>query len=191
MQLEADPVVPFSRERVFRAYRDHLPALVSYLPHVRSVHVESREEEGALVHLVNIWRAAGPIPEPIAKLLGEDILGWHDHATWDGSRWVCTWRIRSHALPEAVRCEGENRFVAIDAMRCRVQITGTLDIDLRRVTRLPERIAAPLARRIERYIVRQVAQNFLGVAEAVGRFLRAEPPSGSEEAPTDPGAPLL
>ena len=192
MQLEADPIVAHPRARVFVAYRDHLPELTRFLPEVHSVRVVSRREEGHVVKLVNEWRAHGPIPEPVARLLGDSLLRWHDEARWDEERWLCTWHIRSEAFPEAIRCEGENRFVALSGERTRVQIVGELDIDLRRMAALPKALAAPLAQRIEHYIVRQVTQNFLGVAEAVDRFLGASGErTPSEEAPTDPGAAPL
>ena len=46
MRLDVSVDNPFSREKVFKAYRADLPKLVPYLENVRAITVTSRSREG-------------------------------------------------------------------------------------------------------------------------------------------------
>ena len=84
MRIEADAVIPFSRETVFRAYRDEILGFVDYLPNVRQIEVLERDDHEDSVKLVNRWHAGGEIPAPISKMLGSSTLSWRER-TLSGS----------------------------------------------------------------------------------------------------------
>ena len=65
MRIEADVVIPFPREAVFRAYRDELPQIAAFIPNVRSIEVRARSEEGSIVTLHNVWHGGGDIPAAV------------------------------------------------------------------------------------------------------------------------------
>ncbi|MEM9069625.1 MAG: hypothetical protein AAGE52_14020 [Myxococcota bacterium] len=173
MKIEADAVIEQPRDVVFRAYRDGLPALVENLPRVKRVEVESRKERGLVVELVNVWYGAGKIPALAEKIL-PPVLSWHDYAKWDETGWTCNWHLESHAFPEAVICEGANRFVSLDRGRTRVEIAGEIRIDLSKVKLVPELVAAPVAAAVERFLVRQITPNLLTVSDAIEDYLEGE-----------------
>ena len=59
MRIEADSVLPFSRDAVFKAYRDDLPKVVEFLPNVREIECKKREEAGPVTTLFNVWHGGG------------------------------------------------------------------------------------------------------------------------------------
>lgn len=170
MRIEADAVIDHSREVVFRAYRDQMPMLVERLPKIKQLEVESREQiSHSEVKLVNIWYGSAKIPA-IAENVLPPVLSWHDFAEWDERSWSAKWRLESHAFPEAIRCQGHNRFFDLGG-RTRVEIDGELQIDLSRVRLVPELVASSVARAVERFIVRQITPNLISMSEALSDHL--------------------
>jgi hypothetical protein len=171
MKIESDAILTHPRDQVFRAYRDDLPKLVSHLPNVNAIDVESRSEDGPVVQLVNVWSAGGDIPAPVRKILGTNMLSWHDHARWDESTWTCSWVIETHSFREAVECRGENRFVELDPGRTRLEIKGELRIDLKRVRGVPSMLAGSIGRTVEQFLVKQITANLSDVSDGLGEYL--------------------
>ena len=58
MQLSVQSIIPFPIENVYKAMRDHLPELATYLPNIDSIEVKERKLEGDVLHLVNQWNPA-------------------------------------------------------------------------------------------------------------------------------------
>jgi len=172
MRIEADAVIDFPRDAVFRAYRDELPAIVEGLPRVKEIVVEKRTEDGPLTQITNLWKGSARVPASAEKVL-PSMVSWHDHARWDERVHQCEWRIESHVFPEAVRCEGRNDFVAIGE-RTRVEIRGEIRIDLSKVRVVPDLVASPIASAVERFLVRQITPNLLAVGEALSEHLAQE-----------------
>lgn len=169
MRIEADAVIDHPRPRVYRAYRDEMPRLVGALPRIKKIEVESRTDAPPIVELVNVWYGAAKIPSVAEKIL-PPVLSWHDYARWNEDEWICHWRLRSHAFPEAVQCTGTNRFYE-QAGGTRVEIEGEIKIDLSRVPMVPELIATPVSNTVERFFVRQITPNLLTVSDALADFL--------------------
>lgn len=172
MRIESDSVIKFPLELTYRTYRDQLPECVRYLPNVRSIRVEERHEEDGVIRLVNVWEGGGDIPKPIRPLVSEDMLSWHDYATWRESDWMCEWDIKTHAFAEAVRCSGTNRFIEIDEGRTRLEIRGDLSIDLKKVKGVPSFMAGSLGRTVEQFLVKQITMNLTSVSEGLSTYLR-------------------
>ncbi len=171
MRVEADAIVPFPRLRTFLAYRDEMPAFVRFLPNVKRIVVEERDETPDEVRLRNVWHGGGEVPAAFRAFISEDVLSWTDHARWREGDWLCTWRLETHALREAVRCEGTTRFVELSGDRTRVEIRGELAIDLARVPGIPSFLAGSLGRKVEQFLVKQITPNLTGVTDALTRHL--------------------
>jgi hypothetical protein len=169
MRIEADAVIDFPRERVFRAYRDELPAIVEGLPRIKEIVVEHREDDGPITEITNLWKGSARVPASAEKVL-PPMVSWHDRARWDERDFTCHWSIESHVFPEAVSCKGENRFVDLGD-RTRVEIRGEIRIDLARVKVVPDLVASPIASAVERFLVRQITPNLLAVGEALSDHL--------------------
>ncbi len=174
MRVEADAVVPFSRERTFLAYRDEMPEFVRFLPNVKRIDVEARAETPGEVSLRNVWHGGGEVPAAFRAVVSEDVLSWTDHARWRAAEWLCEWRLETHALSEAVRCDGTTRFVELSGDRTRVEIRGELAIDLGRVRGVPSFLAGSLGRKVEQFLVKQITPNLTGVTDALTRHLQGE-----------------
>lgn len=174
MRIEADSVLPFPRERVYRAYRDELPDFTEYLPNVRSIEIKSREELGGTVKLLNVWHGGGEIPVTVRKFLDESVLSWDDHATWDSAAWTCEWKIRTHAFTEAVSCGGKNTFVELSGDRTRLEIHGDISIDVKKIKGVPSFLAGSVGKTVEGFLVKQITANLTSVSDALTKYLQTK-----------------
>jgi hypothetical protein len=173
VRIEADSVLPFPRERVYRAYRDELPQFTSYLPNVRTIDVLSREEQGATTKLHNVWHGGGDIPGPLVKLLGDSKLSWDDYATWHHDEWTVEWKIRTSVFTEAVTCGGKNTFIDLGPDRTRLEIQGDISIDVKKVKGVPSFLAGSIGKTAENFLVKQITANLTSVSDALTRYLQA------------------
>ena len=171
MRIESDSVIKYPLELTYRTYRDELPEFVDYLPNVRAIRVESRDETEGVVALVNVWEGGGDIPAAVRTLLREDMLTWTDYATWKEAEHLCEWNIKTHAFEEAVRCSGTNRFIAIDEGRTRMELRGDLSIDLKKVRGVPSFLAGSLGRTVEQFLVKQITTNLTSVSAGLSSYL--------------------
>ncbi|MBI4704202.1 MAG: hypothetical protein HY744_24090 [Deltaproteobacteria bacterium] len=182
MKIEADAEVPFARALVYATYRDRLPDLVPFLPNVRRIDVRERHEEPGLVRLVNVWDGAGEIPAVARAFLSEKMLCWTDRAEWSEAQWSCAWRIETHAFTEAIRCQGTNRFIELDAARCGVEIRGELEVDLRQVPGVPRLLAGSLGPVVAQFLVRHITPNLVQVSRGVARYLEQQAQGAGRQA---------
>ena len=173
MDLRADSRIAFPRAVVFRAYRDDLPKLVPYLPNVRSIDVKSRDEQGSIVKLVNLWHGGGEIPRAAQAVLSEKMLSWTDHATWNEDDFTCAWRMETHAFTEAVRCEGTNRFLEDGAGATRLEIRGVLSIDGKAIRGVPGFLAGKVAHTIEDFLAKRIEPNLAEMGAGLARYLES------------------
>lgn len=173
MKFDADSVVPFPRDVVFRAYRDELHRALPYMPNVRAIEVRSQEElEPGVWRFMRVWTAGGDIPAPLRGFLPEGVLRWDDDALWSEKSWTSEWDIRTHLFTEAIRCSGRTLIVEIGADRTRVEMHGDLQLDYKKIANLPELVAMPLVRTTESYLTRQITANLASTADAITRYLR-------------------
>lgn len=170
MRIHSSSVVNHPRERVFEAYRDQLPDIAAYIPDIKQIVVESRED-GAKVKLHNVWIASREVPSFARGIIKPDMLRWDDFAEWDQADWACAWRLRTRAFTESVRCSGTNRFEAIGSTKTRVVLSGDLDIDVKSIPGVPRLLAGRLKPQVEKFIVSLITPNLEKVNESLGRFL--------------------
>jgi hypothetical protein len=173
VKFDADSVLPFPQDVVFRAYRDQLQLAVPYMPNHVSIEVRSEQEvEPGVRRYFKVWTAAGEIPASLRAFLSEGVLRWDDVAVWSEKTWASEWEIRTHLFPEAVQCSGRTLLIALGPERTRVEMHGALSIDHRKIASVPDLVARPLIRTAEAYLTRQVTANLASTADAITRFLR-------------------
>jgi hypothetical protein len=174
MDLSADARIPFPRETVFAAYRDDVVKLVPFLTNVQAIVVKSRIDEGPVVKFVNEWRGGGEIPAAIRTFLSESMLSWTDHATWNAQSLSCDWRIETHALSDAVRAVGHNRFLDDGAGRTLLEIRGSFDVDAKKIRGVPRFLAGTVGRTVEQFMVGRIQSNLVETAKGLTKYLEAK-----------------
>ena len=182
MHLEADAVIPYSREIVFRTYRDELTTLVEFLPNVREIHRISAEgspaadgsETNAMTHE---WLGGGEVPVAIQRIIDDSVFRWVERVIWDESRFVAKWEIQTEALKGAFRCVGRHTFVELEEST-RLETSGEMHLDLATLAggrvALPGFVADGLGRALQQLVARQIGTNLLNVSDALTRYLAAQ-----------------
>ena len=171
MRIEADSVLPYSREAVFKAYRDDLPKVVEFLPNVRAIDVKSRREEGSITKLLNVWHGGGDIPAAARAFLDEKALTWDDEASWDESTHECEWTIHTHAFREAVASSGRTRLIELGPDKTRIELRGEFSIDLKKIRGIPSFLAGSVGKAVEGFLSKQITANLTSTTDALSRYL--------------------
>lgn len=177
MKLEADAPIAFPQEVVFTAYRDRLPELVPYLPNVRSITVESRNEavggDASRTDLVNVWHANAEIPKVLQGIVKPEALAWVDRASWNHASLSCDWNIETRVFTDNVRCSGKTT-CRKDGDGTILEIRADLSVDLSALPGVPRIIGSKVAPAVERFVVGLIRPNLLSVAEGLERFLKSQ-----------------
>jgi hypothetical protein len=171
MDLRADARIPFPREIVFTVYRDDIVKVVPYMTNVRSIEIRSRKEDGSRVEFVNEWKGGGEIPAAARAVLSEAMLSWTDYATWNRDALVCDWRIETHAMTEALKCSGQNRFVEDGPGATRLEIRGTFTVDASKIKGIPRLLAGAVGRTVEEFMVSRIQSNLVETAKSLTKYL--------------------
>ena len=170
MQISFDAELPFPRDLVFRTYRDRLVDLVPYLPNVRSIEVQSRQEESGCLHCVNVWHGGGEIPALARAILSEEMLSWTEDNIWDEAAFTLTWRIKTHGFAAAVTCAGQNHFVAVDGTTV-VENRGQLVIEPDQLEGILPVLRHQVAGIVEDFLGQRVEPNLHQMSEGVRQYL--------------------
>lgn len=175
MKLEADARIAFPRQTVYAAYRDRLPEMVPFLPDIRAIRVESRDEypDAGRVELVNVWEASADIPKILSPFVKPDMLAWVDRATWEAATWSCDWRIEPRVFTQNVQCWGRNTYRE-DGEGTVLEIRGQLEVDPSGIPGVPKMLAGKVAPSVEKFVVNLIRPNLISVAEGLERFLNSE-----------------
>jgi hypothetical protein len=174
MKVEADARLGFSRDLVFRTYRDRLTEMLPYLPNIQRIVEESRSEEGATTRIVNRWSGAGDdVPKLARSVVKPEMLVWLDHAEWNEADWTCRWRIEHLTFAKQIDCSGINHFRETPE-GCVVEIRGNLSFDAKSVPGIPRLMASTVAPVVEGFIVQAIRPNLVKTADGVEAFLRAQ-----------------
>ena len=171
MELHADARIPYPRDAVFAAYRDHLAELLPHLPNVRRIEVKSREEKGPIVQLVNEWHGGGEIPAAVRAVLGDSMLTWVDHATWDSGAVQCDWRTETRAFGDALQCEGHNEFLEDGPGRTHLRVRGKIEVDAKRLRGVPGFLAGTVGRTLEEFLGGRIQANLVETAKGLTKYL--------------------
>lgn len=171
MQIAVTARIPFPRSLVFETYRDRLTDLVPYMPNIRGAQVRRRElqEDNRLV-CINEWQGGGDIPAAARAILDESMLAWTEYATWDTAHFTSDWEIQTHAYTEAVRCLGQNRFLA-DGNDTIVESRGDLSIDSGKIAGVPHFVASMISGIVEDLLRKKIGPNLLQMSDGVRLYL--------------------
>ena len=171
MKFSVQVEIPYERELVFDTYRDQIENLVPYMANVEKIDVQSREVDGDVVRLFNVWKGvSSDIPAPLRPILSPDALAWHDRAVWDRSRFRCDWEITLPALPDAVTAKGFSTYQT-DGGVTLVAISGEFVIHPEKVPGVPTFVAKRLAPTLEKFVVGLLQPNLKKTTEAVESYL--------------------
>ncbi len=174
MRIEADTIVPFPRDVVFRAYRDELPNVAAFLPNVRSIEVKERTEEGDVVKLHNVWHGGGDIPAALRSIVDEKVMKWDDFATWNAAELAGSWSIRTHAFTEAVSCSGTTKMLGVGDSKCRVELIGEFNIDAKKLSGIPSFMAGSIGKAVESFLAKQITANLASTTEGLSKYLASK-----------------
>jgi len=173
MRFESRQIIPFPLEDVFRLIRDRLQELVPYLPNVKKIDTESRQQVGnGQIRLVNRWHGKGEIPKVAQKLVQPEKLAWLDTAVWDENDRTCRWEISPMFFRDNVSCKGANFYRAEGPDRTCMEITGEILIRTKGIPGVPRLLENKISEQIEKFIVKLLTPNLGSLAEGVTRYLQ-------------------
>jgi hypothetical protein len=174
MKFTIKDTIPFPRELVFSTQRDRLPELASYLNDIRSITVNERNDEGAVVRFVNEWQAGGTdIPAIARSFIKPEMLRWLDHAVWNSDDWSCNWRIELGFLPDAIEAKGLNHWKD-RGNETLVVIDGEINVNARKIPGVPGLMAGTIGPAIEKFVVGLIEPNLKKTCQGVSRFLQEQ-----------------
>ena len=174
-EINIKDVVKADRATVFTTFRDDLVALLPHLPDIKDIEVKEREEEGAVVKVVNFWKAdAAEIPRLAQAFVKPEMLEWTDYATWDGEKWTCSWNMEVGFLSEAVTCKGTTTYAEKGEDQTEVTIKGELTVDARKIPGVPRLGAGKIGDVIEGFVVRLITPNLTQVNRGLESYLKSK-----------------
>lgn len=174
MRIHSESLIRHSREDVFLAYRDHLPEVVPYIPDIKEIIVNSRQETEGGVKLHNIWVAEREVPAFARTFIKPEMLRWDDFAEWKTGEYRCYWTLKVRVMTDAVTCSGTNTITSVDAGTTKVVLDGDLAINLKQIPGVPSLLAGRIAPQVESFIVSLITPNLEGVNKALGSYLDAK-----------------
>ncbi len=170
MKIHSISMIHHPREAVFRAYRDRLSEIAAYIPDVREIAVQNRQEADGIVSLHNVWKAQREVPTALKVVLKPEALEWDDYARWDEAAFICDWEIKTRVFRDKVTCKGRNTFT-VEGSRTKVHLSGDLEIDMAKVPGVPRLLARRLGPQVEKFIVSLITPNLEQVNKSLERFL--------------------
>ena len=171
MRIHSESLIRHPQEKVYGAYRDRLPEIAAYIPDVKEIRVESREDRDGEVTLHNVWIADREVPVYARAFLKPEMLQWDDYAEWKDAESRVYWTLKLRVFTDQVTCGGTNTFTKVDDESTKVCLEGDLDIDVRNIPGVPRLLAGSLKPKIEKFIVSLITPNLKRVNESLQQFL--------------------
>lgn len=174
-KIDIKDQIPFSRERVYETFRDHLAELLPFLPTVQDIKVESYERvDDNTVKIVNIWKAAQEeIPTVAQPFIKPEMLMWTDRATWEDGKFECHWDMEVGFLKEAISCSGTTRYIE-KGDKTEIHIAGDLQVDARKIPGVPRLVAGRVGSAVEGFVVRMITPNLKEVNRGAESYLKKQ-----------------
>jgi hypothetical protein len=175
VQIHATSIIQHPRARVYRAYRDELPAIAPFMSNIREIKVLERVDRPGGVRLHNEWWGKAEVPKVVQGLVKPEMVKWDDFADWDDAAWCCSWSIKIRFFTDNMKCGGTNRFEEVGPNTTRVVLSGNLDVHLKDIPGVPRLLAGGLAPQVEKFIVALIRPNLEQTNASLGRYLDANP----------------
>lgn len=175
MRIYSESVIRHPLDLVYATYRDSLPEVAAYIPDVKQIIMEEREESEGVVTLHNVWYGEREIPRVIRRVLKPEMLQWDDYAEWIEADHLCNWSLKTRVFTDEVTCSGTNTFTAVEGgSATRLLLSGNLEIDLKNVPGVPRILAGKLKPQIEKFIVKLIQPNLEQVNRSLEQYLNAQ-----------------
>jgi hypothetical protein len=170
VKIHSISTIAFPLTQVYETYRDRLPEIAAFMPDIKTIEVKSRVDgaNGPKVH--NVWTASTEIPAIARRVIKPSMMQWDDHADWNDGQTYVDWRLVIPAFANQVRCSGRNSF-SNAGKATRVELTGTLDIDIRSIPGVPRLLARKIKPQVEAFIGRLIQPNLETVNVSLEKFL--------------------
>ena len=167
MLISADTHIPFPRPLVYSTYRDKLIELIPFMPNIRQITIQSREEGDRSITFVNEWHGGGDIPTAARAFLNESMLSWTERAVWQEDAYTTDWRIETHAFTAAVNCGGKNQFLE-DGSGTLIRSRGELTIDAAKLKDVPSFLAGMVSGLVEDFLSKKIGPNLVQMGDGYG-----------------------
>lgn len=171
MRIESESLIRHPQPVVYRAYRDRLPEIAAYIPDVKEIRVEKREEQDDGVKIHNVWIADRDVPVFAKAFLKPEMLQWDDFADWKDGESRVYWTLKLRVFTDSVTCGGTNSFIEAGDGKTKVRLEGDLDIDVKNIPGVPKLLAGGIKPKIEKFIVSLITPNLKRVNESLQQFL--------------------
>ncbi|MCB9597320.1 MAG: hypothetical protein H6719_31635 [Sandaracinaceae bacterium] len=171
MRIQSESLIRHPQEKVYAAYRDRLSEIAAYIPDVKEIRVEKRQEHDAGVTIHNIWIADREVPVFARAFIKPEMLQWDDFAEWKDGEGRVYWTLKLRVFTDSVTCSGTNTFAAAGDGKTKVCLEGDLDIDVKSIPGVPKLLAGGLKPKVEKFIVSLITPNLQRVNESLQQFL--------------------
>lgn len=175
MNYQVVDYVPFPLDLVYATMRDQMPELVPYLPDIKSITVQEREETAAgRLRVVSRWTAENRIPLFARTFLKPEQLSWLNHAEWNDATHSVRYHLEMLFFKEYVDVNGEDFFCCAPDGGCEVRLSGNLRIDLTRHRAVPRLLTKTMQSAAERLVRSLIQPNLAKVNRGIERYLAAQ-----------------
>lgn len=171
MRIHSESLIRHPQPKVYSAYRDRLSEIAEYIPDVKEIRVEKREEHEGGVTIHNVWIADREVPVFARAFLKPEMLQWDDYAEWKDAEGRVYWTLKLRVFTDSVTCGGTNTFEAAGDGKTKVRLEGDLDIDVKSIPGVPKLLAGGLKPKVEKFIVSLITPNLQRVNESLQQFL--------------------
>lgn len=175
LKIEFDETLDHPRDLVFEVLRDRLTEYTKHVPNLTYVKVLDRKKIGAdKLQMRAEWMGHGQIPLLVRAILRPDMIKWKDVSVWDSKKYTCSWEIEPYFFKEYFKCKGQWKLHEEGKNETRIEMDGTLHIDIPHFPGVPDRIAQGAGVLIEKFIMRYLEPNLRENYKAVQKFLALE-----------------
>lgn len=173
-KISVTDTVSYPRELVYNTFRDDLDELDDYLPDIKSITTEKREEiDENTTKIDRVWKARDEeIPKLAKKFIKPEMLQWTDRATWHQDEWTCDWDMEVGFLSDAITARGTNTYID-KGDEVEIVIDGVLEVDAKKIPGVPGMLAGRVGKAVESFVVKMITPNLKDVNRGVEKYLAA------------------
>ena len=176
MEFEYPEHISHPVGEVFTLLKDNLTALLPQLPGVDAIEEISREVDGTVTRITNLWQGNSKSAPKVARpFVTRKMTAWHDHAVWDADKHQVSWRFETLHFDTLYECSGVHYFTsepnADGSEGTRLRITGNLRIYPERVPGVPKLLARSVGPKVEAFLIEMVTPNLKELPRAVQVYL--------------------